>query len=287
MSRTPNVRRLFLLVMCAAIFASAGSVAAQTVVTTCGQETSGPAVLNADLDCAGFDGYALTMHGGTLTMNGHTITGGLIGVQCDITCKIVGPGTVTASTFAGVNAFGVGLKMSQVDVTNNAVFGAQVWDQAVISGPAVFSGNGEAIRVGVKAKLKDLTITGNGAGVDAANNAKVGSISVQGSTITNNDGAGLGAQRSIKVTDSVVTDNGDSGILAAGGFNCEKKAGATLVRSTVTGNGTNPSCGSTKVCADVATCKKRPRVKPGSTCGTSYQIGSGNPGSDWGACTLD
>jgi len=193
---------------------------------------------------------------------------------------------VTASTFVGVDAFGAGLKMTRVDVTDCAAMGVQVWNSATIQGPAVFSGNGDAIRVGAKAKLKDLTITGNGGGVGAANNAKIGSISMTGSTVTGN-GSGLGAQRGIKVTDSTITNNGRSGIYAAGGFNCEKKAGASLVRSTVSGNGTGPECSPTEVCADVATCKRKPRVKTGSTCGTSYQIGSGVPGNDWDVCTLD
>jgi hypothetical protein len=286
MARTPIAPIVSSLAVSLLVLASPIPVVAQTVVTTCGQEASGSATLNADLDCTGFDGYAVTMHGGTLTMNGHTITGGSIGIQCDRTCKIVGPGTVTASTFVGVNAFNVGLKMSQVDVTDCGYFGAQVWHSAAIEGPAVFSGNGGAIRVGAKAKIKDVTITGNGAGVDAENNAKTGSIQVQLSTISGNSGTALRAQRGITVTDSTVMDNGESGVFAAGGY-CEKNAGASITRSTVTGNGTAPGCGSNRVCADVATCKRRPRVKEGSTCGTSHQIESGNPGSDWDVCTLD
>jgi hypothetical protein len=285
MSRTPIAALVPSLLTTLLLFGTPAPVAAQTAVTTCGQETRGPAVLNADLDCTGFDGYALTMHGGTLTMNGHTITGGNIGVECDVSCKIVGPGSVTASVFIGVNAYGVGLKMSQVDVSNCGYFGAQVWDTAVIEGPATFTGNGVGITVGVTAKLKDLTITGNGTGVDAANNFKNGTISVQGSTITGNDQNGLLAQHGVKVKDSTITGNGQSGIYSTGGFHCEKIAGASIKASTVTGNGAN--CPAGQVCADVATCKRKPRVKSGSTCGTSYQIGSGNPGQDWGVCTLD
>jgi hypothetical protein len=110
---------------------------------------------------------------------------------------------------------------------------------------------------------------------------------VKSSTITGNAGIALAAQRSIKVFDSTVTGNGTFGVYAAGGFNCEKKAGATVSNSTITGNGTDAECGSGEVCADVATCNFRPRVKIGSTCDTSYKIGSGNPGSDWDVCTLD
>lgn len=286
MSRTPTVVLISSLVAAVLVFANTGPAAAQTAVTTCGQETNGHATLNADLDCTGFGGYVLTMHGGTLTMNGHTITGGMIGVQCDRDCKIVGPGTITANTFAGVNAQEVGLKMSQVDVTDSGGFGVQVWDKAVIDGPAVFSGNQSAIRVGSGAKLRSVTISGNGEGVAAANNARTGTIFVTSSTITGN-ATGLSAQRGITVKDSTITNNGDFGVFAAGGFNCEKKAGASILRSNVTGNGTDPECGSNKACADVATCKLPPRVHVGSTCDRSYKIGTGHPGDDWNVCTLD
>lgn len=275
-----------LLVVCAVLLVPAGRVRAQTIVTTCGQETNGPATLNADLDCTGFTGNALTMHGGMLTMNGHTITGGNVGVQCDRSCKIVGPGTVTGSSFVGVNAYGVGVTMSKVDVTNCGFAGAQVWKLAKISGPAVFSGNGLAI-TSSSAKLVNLTITGNGGGVGAGNESKNGSISIEGSTITGNAGTAIGAQHSIRVVNSTVTDNGTSGVYASGGYDCERKGSVLLINSTVTGNGTDPACGSTKPCADVIACKKPPRVKIGSTCGTSYQLDSGIPGLDWDACTQD
>jgi hypothetical protein len=287
MFRTPTVSRIVSLFACASLLGAAGVASAQTVVTTCGQVTSGPAVLNADLDCTGFDGTNLTMNGGTLTMNGHTITGGFIGVQCDRTCKIVGPGTITGASFGGIQAFGTGLKATQVDLIDNGQFGAQVWDAAVISGPATISGNGStALRVGIKAKLTDLTIIGNLTAV-AVGTGKQGSASLLRCTVTGN-GSGVGAQRDIKVMDSTITDNDWVGVGAGGAggtVGCEKKAGVTLKGSTVTGNGT--VCGVDKICADVVTCDKRPRVKPGSTCGTSANLGGIDPGSDWDVCTLD
>jgi len=270
---------------CASLLGAFGVASAQTVVTTCGQETTGPAVLNADLDCTGFDGTVLTMKGGTLSMNGHTITGGMISVQCDRTCKIVGPGTLTGSSFAGVQAFGTGLKMKQVNLTNHTYAGAQVWDSAMIEGPALFSGNGVALRVGYKAKLKDLTITDNYAGVDAANNAKTGAIAVKGCTISANTTSGLFSQGTVKAANSTITDNGEYGIYAAADSTCAKKSGAVLKSSTVTGNGTGPDCGVLHQCADVATCKE-PRVTTGAICGTSLKLG-GPAGITWGLCSLD
>lgn len=284
MFRTPTVSRISFLVTCALILGLAAVAAAQTVVDTCGQHTSGPAVLNADLDCTGFDGTNLTMDGGTLTMNGHTITGGFIGVQCDRSCAIVGPGTITGATFGGIQAIASGIKATQVDLIDNGQFGAQVWGTASISGPATISGNGStAIRVGNKAKLKDLTITGNLTGV-AVGTGTQGSAALLRCTVTGN-GFGVGAQRDVKVMDSTITDNDRSGVSGGGSFNCAKKGSVTLKGSTVTGNGV--ACGVDEICADVVTCDKRPRVKPGSSCGTSANRGGIAPGSDWNVCTLD
>ncbi len=70
-----------------------------------------------------------------------------------------------------------------------------------------------------------------------------------------------------------------------GGFCGERmKAGATLEGSTVTGNGTACEVGD-DACADIVTCRKRPRVKPGSTCETSLDANAA--GTDWDVCTLD
>lgn len=287
MSRAATVVRFPMLLVCLLLVGAARPAAAQTVVTTCGQETHGAAALNADLDCTGFDGYALTMHGGTLTMNGHAIIGGIIGVQCDRNCKIFGPGAVTGSDFVGVNGYGVAVTMSQVDISNCGYAGAQIWDGAKISGPAVFSGNGTAITAS-SAKLAELTITGNGTGVGVGNAADTGRITITGSTVSGNTYDGLAAEHAIKVVNSTIMDNGWSGIDATGGTYCkETKGAATLWGSTVTGNGTSPDCGSTRECADVATCKKAPHLKLGSACGTSHRNGTGIPGDDWGVCTQD
>ena len=56
----------------------------------------------------------------------------------------------------------------------------------------------------------------------------------------------------------------------------------------MTGNNTDPDCGTTKVCFDLGTCPGAtlPRLR-NSTCEHSYVLGSGNPGTDLGVCTLD
>jgi hypothetical protein len=266
--------------------ALAPPVAAQTPVTTCGQELAGPATLPADLDCTGHTGNAVTLHGGTFTLEGHTITGGLVGVYCSGPCKIIGPGTVTASSGIGVLSFGRTLRMKEVDVTNHPIMGVEPWQSATILGPATISGNAIGVRNGGKVTLRDVTMTGNGRAVEAANGAATARAYVFDSTITGN-GAGILADRIVKVVDSTVTGNGTFGIRVSGGSSCDHKATASIKRSTVTGNDTDAGCGTTEVCADVATCQAPPRLAGGAVCDHSYRVGSGNPGEDWDVCTLD
>lgn len=274
------------LVACLLVLVAAAPVAAEAVVTTCGQETSGQVTLDADLDCTGLVGPALRMHGGTLTMNGHTITGGTYSIVCDVSCRIIGPGAIVGSTntISGVRAEGVSLRMSRVDVSGCLHAGLLVWDDATIDGPAVIRDNEMGIRVGGRARLRDLTITSNSHyGVDAAMNGRTGRISARRCTVTDNH-IGLLADGDIKVIDSIVTGNRNVGIFAMGGFGCHQKAGATLARSTVTGNG-GPECAMDNACGDVATCRRRPRVHAGSSCGTSQDVSVAD--TDWDICALD
>jgi hypothetical protein len=270
---------------------ASSSARAQTVVTTCGQEVAGPAALNADLDCTGVDDYAVQVHRGTLTLNGHTITGGF-GVFCDGPCKVVGPGTVRNSVHFGVNGMNTVLKVSQVDLTDNAIYGAQCFGTCKIDGPATISGSGVGIRNGGTLTGRNLTITGNQQAVEGGNNEGTTRVLLRDSSVTGN-GSGVTSHGGVKLIHTTVTGNGKSGVTAGQavfsrpeGVHCERKSLATLFGSTVTGNGTDPACGVTTVCWDVATCLQAPRLHD-STCEHSYAIASGNPGTDWDVCTLD
>jgi len=273
------------LLATAALSMIAATAFAQTPVTTCGQEVSGAAVLPADLDCTGMSGNAVTLHGGTLTLNGHTITGADIGVYCDRRCTVVGPGLVTGSNFFGIDAFGTSVHLKQVDVTNVPVRAVQSWKACIIDGPATMSGSGDAVAASGNTKIRDgVTITNNDTALAVFNDHGTAGVIVTGSTVTGNR-QGILTQRRIKLVDSSVTDNGTNG-LSAGEYKCPRNGFISLVRSTVTGNGTDPSC-STNVCADIATCGTAPRVDDTSTCGHSYVNGSGNPGDSWHVCSLD
>jgi hypothetical protein len=280
----------FALVGIVALSLGASAASAQTVVTTCGQEVSGDVVLAADLDCTGVE-LGLVINGGKLAMNGHSISNANDeNVRCTKPCTIVGPGLITGALWFGVNALETSVHMQQVDVTNCHVGGVQAWKKCVLDGPATISGNGVGVRGGKSVKANNVTITGNqGPAIDVASIKPVGAAVVKGCTITGN-GSGISAQSRVKVTDSTITGNGVFGASAGGslgGGSCVRPGSLTLKGSIVTGNDTDPDCGTPKVCADVVTCILPPRIKFGSTCDHSYVNESGNPGQDWGVCALD
>lgn len=263
----------------------AGRASAQTVLSTCGQEIHGFAIMNADLDCTGFAGHAVDIHGGKLDMNGHTLTGGNGGISCDGNCKIIGPGTVTASAGIGINALDSPVRVQQVDVTDHAVYGVQCGKGCTLNGPMTISGNGVGVRAGHTAKLRVVTLSGNGIGVDASNNDDRGHALLFDSTVTGNV-TGVSADRLVKTSNTTVTGNSEIGVDVDDG-SCSGKGLASIKGGTVTGNGTDSDCGTTVACADLATCKTPPHLAGGATCDHSYVNGSGIPGSDWDVCALD
>jgi len=279
----------FALVGIVSLSLAATAASAQTMVTTCGQEVGGDVVLAADLDCTGVE-LGLVINGGNLAMNGHTIANANDeNVRCTRPCTIVGPGLITGAQWFGVNGLGTSVRIQQVDVTNCVRGGVQAWRTSVLEGPATISGNGEGIRGGASVRVDNMTITGNvGTGIAVANIAESGTLVVRNSTITGN-ARGVSAQRRVKVIDSTITGNGTYGASAGAnlaGGSCVRPGVLGVKSSTITGNDTDPDCGTTKVCADIATCEAAPKIKD-SACDTSYVNESGNPGQSWDVCALD
>jgi len=227
---------------------SAGSAAAARIpVTTCGQVLRGHGELTGDLDCGLYAGTVAVTVRGKLDLNGFTITGhpGLDAINCDVKCKVRGPGRITGA--------------------HNGV--SQVRNS-----------------VAVIVRVRDLTIDGNsGAAVDGTY------VQVKNSIVTNNGNpnppveshfpytGGVTGSR-VKILGSTLTNNTNFGV---------NSADIRLIRSTVTGNGTNPGClpqSQNLGCADIATLNF-PRVTRTSTCGTSRRTAALN--ESWGVCTDD
>jgi len=128
-----------------------------------------------------------------------------------------------------------------------------------------------------RVRLSDVTVENNGRhGVYDAER-----ISVTGSSISNNGGHGIdqaGRKMIATLSDTAVHDNGLSGL---SGRLVRVRSGSSL-----TGNGTGPSCGVSVQCADIATLEQ-PKVDPDAVCDTSHDLTSGIPGTSWGVCSLD
>jgi len=111
-----------------------------------------------------------------------------------------------------------------------------------------------------------------------------GKLNAVGSTFTGN-GIGVWADKAAKLKSCSVTGNVTAGILL-GDTGCNSRGWPVLKDTAVTGNGTDPGCGTTVACADLMTCKA-PHLGPGASCDTSYAIDSGVPGTDWDVCSAD
>jgi hypothetical protein len=81
-----------------------------------------------------------------------------------------------------------------------------------------------------------------------------------------------------------IDDNAFHGIYAPpGGEPCR----VGIDRYSMVGNGTDPSCGVSVACADIATCDPPLNLGTATECGTSYDTSSGFPGTNWGICDDD
>jgi hypothetical protein len=165
----------------------------------------------------------------------------------------------------GTEGVGVGFRLKIVD--------------SVVTGHS-----GPGIRSPIDANMRILRtdVSGNGEdGIQSPNGP--GRLTVKESTITNNalDGILFFGRMKI-ISGSTVTGNGLNGINSGDVINCEN---VTVRDSILTGNGIDASCGVAQTCADVATCDF-PSLS-GTTCDTSYDTGSGFPGTNWGVCALD
>jgi hypothetical protein len=252
--------------------AAPSQAAAPVPVTTCGQVVTGSGALVGDLDCSGQGDDAVKL-AGRLFLNGFTLTGnpGFDVVRCEAgPCGVVGPGTVTG----GLDGVG-------------SDHGARVEAGAIVTGNV-----GDGVRTDSSARVIDATISANGGdGVRSKTRA-----TVQRSTVSGNGANGVRTDRTANVKTSTVTDNGGNGVdsdvtakatatsvVSANGFDGLKGLRVVLSNSSATGNGTNPACGVTDECADLAAASKA-SVTGTSMCGTSRNTESGGT---WGVCSND
>jgi hypothetical protein len=135
--------------------------------------------------------------------------------------------------------------------------------------------------LGVKAR--EVTITGNATGIAAHRTPATAKVYVRETSITGNMFHGIDTDLRARLKDSSVTNNGLNGVNVPSLGNSK----ISVQSSTLSGNGSDPACGDTITCADLATCNKPPALNRDSTCETSYVLGSGFPGVSFGICSSD
>jgi len=182
--------------------------------------------------------------------------------------------------FGGATNGRLTVKNSQI--TNNGTVGLRGAEKNRILDSTISGNADEGILLNIGSeRLRVLRSTIDGNGSDGMFTHGVRTL-IRDSTITNNGGDGIEHPGlSLKVFDTTISGNGVHGIFAPGVFGCDVRT----VNSTLTANGTDPGCGATFTCADLALCA--PPNVISSTCETSYDTNSGFPGTSWGVCSLD
>jgi hypothetical protein len=200
----------------AAITFAAPSLAAGFDVTECHQTVPSheTGFLQVDLVCDSQGGPNVNLgRHSRLEMNGHTISGGYIGVSTEVgrTGEIVGPGEIYGVLGGGASGvFGCAIapagKVVIRDVTlrNNTRGIVSVYDYAM--------------------KLENVTIIDNADEGIASRAGNLGSaigpgkgqITARNVTISGNGGNGIEAYGKLSLRDSTVSGNGGDGIVSAG-----------------------------------------------------------------------
>ena len=325
--------KLVFLALLFSVLATGPTAYAAPAVTvdTCGQIVTGVGTLAADLDCSGFaSGESVTLRkGARLELNGHTLTGnsGQVVVLCCkeiepapacklAKCSVFGPGVITGG-LGGIRSDRADVRDLTIDVA--AGDGVSAIDRAKIRNSTI-TGSAFAGVDSQRIQVRESSISGHTTGLRATV-----SIKVSDSDITGNSGSGVSLQgantaKRVVLKDSMVSQNGDFGILATtratvrrseitdnGGVGIQGTK-LKLKDSTVTGNAEsgliNTGLGSfpTKLkgcnfanncllpadptsCADLRVCTAAmPRLKA-TTCETSINCAS--PPATWGVCAFD
>jgi hypothetical protein len=236
-----------------------------TEVTACGQVvTSRSAVLTTDLNCGtGTGSFGVVLRSGArLDLQGHTITGGSIGVACGNmlcvsawcgpdkrsgTCE-VSNGTITGAQYA---IGGRGVVVRNMTFVDNAAYDILAVHKADVYDSDFLSGDVNSVQGDKRVRLFGSTVNGG-----YINSAK--RVELRSTTVTSSSPLGVYG-RVIK-----------------------------LFGSSVTGSLAHSNCGTEWQCADLVS-DVRPILDATSTCERSQRTPRefGAPIESWGVCTLD
>jgi hypothetical protein len=254
----------------------------------------------------------LVVSNGKLDLAGHTVNGGIVCASdhCDVSSdppngRVLGfgdPRSLGIRSTAAVGEYGGSIALRDIIVSG---FGIGVAAGSVYVEDSLVAGNakGGIDAVDLVEMERSIASLNGGFGV----RAKTGSVSMVGSTVSENAFSGIYALTGVIATDSSIYENARDGIenysgvclilrsnvtnngqhgVRTGDSDCYPSDLLEVTESEVKGNGWASHCSSGGVCADLVACE-RPQVDSPSACGTTYQMMSGVPGSNWGACRND
>ena len=170
------------------------------------------------------------------------------------------------------------LDLQGFTLTTGTGYGVGCPDGRCVIKNGTIDGNADIGIVATRSLVDNVTVNMGGPIALALNE----NSTVRGSTVAGSATIGIynsGGKKTTKIVDSTITGHQRYGVWTYR---------AKLENSTVTGNSTDPGCGTSVTCADLYTIK-RPQLKT-STCGTSSVVGIGDPSADchgWCVCTDD
>jgi hypothetical protein len=257
-----------ILAFVAALSSVAGPALAALDLNTlgCGAIVDESVFLSADLDCSASPSFAaVEMSSGRLELRGFHLHGGEHALRCTRRCQVVGPGTISA-------------------VGESAVLGTRTPGSVRLSDVSVDGGT-YGVRSFWHVSLVRSTVTADSVGVRAD-----ASATIVDSTISDCGLMGVFSNHGPRLVRSAVHGSGRFGVVSVNRH-------PAVVDSTVTPNGTDPSCGVSVPCADFLAFA-RPAIRGSSSCDRSLVLESHVqllptipvlpfPGTSWGVCTLD
>ncbi len=187
-----------------------------------------------------------------LDFNGHTISGGWIGIYCTrVRCKIFGPGSVEDTEKSAIWMDGYG-RIIDIDVSNAGDHGVRAQGPLVLRDVNIDSTGLDGISLYTNYPVRGLrvTVTNTGLSGEPSFGILAGHVKLDGFTITGNPTTGLSAA-SCRLKNGLLIDNG-------------------------TGEGER---------SDLF-CSFRPKLE-NVICGSSFGFRMMGPNTDWGVCLDD
>jgi hypothetical protein len=252
----------------------------------------------------GGDGVRVDAPAGSVSVGRSQVTGnGGIGVESPQRMRVA-KSTIANNAMEGLN--GPSVKVTATTIENNAV-GIVCPLYLNIDHTDVLDNVGDGVQLGNSLRVFYCHIQGNG-GSGIVFSAIGGDSHIQFAEISDNalDGVRVDGPQTerLRMQLAFIRRNGRNGVVAnhllmaecrvddnaldgiyspPGGDPCR----IGFSQYSLVGNGTDPSCGVSVTCADIATCDPPLNLGPATTCGTSYDTSSGLPGTSWGICSDD